>query len=234
MKSNIMVTTSWDDGHILDLKLAELLARYNLPGTFYISPDDREFEPSQRMTSTQIRSLAKTFEIGAHTLTHPRLPQVSDAEAAREISGSKTVLEAIIGHPVTTFCYPGGAFTPAHAQMARAAGYTYARTVERFSFNIGTDRFAAPTTVHAYRHWSDMLRIARLARFSPIKTLAYIRNWDELAMALFDYVAQSGGVFHLWGHSWEIDANGDWNRLERVLRHISGQADIAYVTNGEL
>ena len=28
------ITTSWDDGHPLDFRVAELLAKYGLPGTF--------------------------------------------------------------------------------------------------------------------------------------------------------------------------------------------------------
>ena len=32
----IIVTTSWDDGHPLDFKIASLLEEYNLKGTFYI------------------------------------------------------------------------------------------------------------------------------------------------------------------------------------------------------
>ena len=31
-----ILTTSLDDGHPLDLKLADLLAKYCVPGTFYI------------------------------------------------------------------------------------------------------------------------------------------------------------------------------------------------------
>ena len=59
-------------------------------------------------------------------------------------------------------------------------------------------------------------------------------NWDELAISVFNKIAEDGGVFHLWGHSWEIDKNKDWERLERVFRHISNHPTISYLTNGEL
>ena len=36
---NMHFLTSWDDGNILDLKVATLLQKYNLPGTFYIVGD---------------------------------------------------------------------------------------------------------------------------------------------------------------------------------------------------
>ena len=33
----VFVTTSWDDGHVLDHKVANLLESYDLPGTFYVA-----------------------------------------------------------------------------------------------------------------------------------------------------------------------------------------------------
>jgi hypothetical protein len=29
------------------------------------------------------------------------------------------------------------------------------------------------------------------------------------------------GVFHLWGHSWEIESNGIWSHLEKALELMS-------------
>lgn len=229
-----VVTTSWDDGHKLDLKLAQLLRQHGLEGTFYIAPEDHEIEPTQRLTNGEIQVLAQHFEIGAHTITHPRLPQVTDDAAVIEITNSKAVLEGTIGRPVTSFCYPGGEYRPIHVEAARRAGYTYARTVDRFQFAVGPDPFVAPTSIHAYRHWSDLLDIAHFARFNPIKTIRYLLNWDQLAMAMFDRTLHQGGIFHLWGHSWEIDQAGDWQRLERVFKHIAGRPGVAYQTNQEL
>jgi len=31
-----VITTSWDDGSIFDLKLKDLLKRYSIPATFYV------------------------------------------------------------------------------------------------------------------------------------------------------------------------------------------------------
>lgn len=229
-----IVTTSWDDGHVLDLKLAELLRANNLKGTFYVAPEDHEFTPENRLTPTQIRKLSKQFEIGAHTITHPRLPQVSDEQARTEITDSKSQLEAIIERPVLSFCYPGGEYRDQHVAAVRDAGYTYARTVDRFAYALGSNALLAPSSIHAYRHWSDLWQIMVFARFNPIQSLNYLLNWDQLAIAMFNRIHAAGGIFHLWGHSWEIAKNGDWSRLERVLRHIAGHVDVEYRTNGEL
>ncbi|HWC57925.1 MAG TPA: polysaccharide deacetylase family protein [Candidatus Paceibacterota bacterium] len=231
---NIIVTTSWDDGHVLDQKLASLLRRYALSGTFYISPEDKELSPNERLTPEQVAKLSEDFEIGAHTMTHPRLSQVSDEVAKKEIVESKRVLERWIGKSVTSFCYPGGEYRPKHIAMVREAGFTLARTVKRFATDLSKDPLILPTTVHAYRHWSDIFPILKFARYSPAQFISYYFNWDALAMAQFDRVCQTGGVFHLWGHSWEIEHDGDWERLENVLRHIAKKDHIMYRTNGQL
>ena len=46
----VTVTTSWDDGHRLDLRLAEILDEYQLPATFYISPASTEIAPADRLS----------------------------------------------------------------------------------------------------------------------------------------------------------------------------------------
>lgn len=228
----IIVTTSWDDGHVLDLKVSGLLKKYGLTGTFYISPEDRELPQTKRLSKDQVLELSKNFEIGAHTITHPRLSSITDIEAEFEITSSKKTLENWLGQEVFSFCYPGGDFHEAHKKIVKAAGFKLARTVSRFTTSIGEDYFAIPTTVHAYRHWSDVLPIFRqggLANF-----FKYYLNWDELAISLFEKTYKEGGVFHLWGHSWEIEKNHDWERLEKVFRHISNRPNVVYLTNGKM
>jgi peptidoglycan/xylan/chitin deacetylase (PgdA/CDA1 family) len=115
----VLVTTSWDDGHILDMRLASILKKYGISGTFYVSPKDREFMPEQLLTDEQIKELSKEFEIGAHTMTHPHLTDLSDEHALQEIAGSKEYLERLLGKPVTSFCYPAGYYNPKHVGLQR-------------------------------------------------------------------------------------------------------------------
>lgn len=231
--SKVIVTTSWDDGHILDIRLAELLAKYDLPATFYVAPKDQEFATDELLKDKDIKKLSKKFEIGAHTITHPRLTDISDREAKREMLDSKKYLEELIGKPVTSFCYPGGNYEAKHAQMAAEMGFTYARTVKRHSFTLKGSLFEAKTTVNAYNHFQDLYKIAHSAHFNPIKTIQYFQ-WDNLAIAMFDQVMKNGGVYHLWGHSWEIDSHKDWQKLERVFKYIAGHKRVTYVANDKL
>lgn len=230
----VFVTTSWDDGHVLDMKLAALLQKYNLKGTFYISPLNQHITPEDRLTSDQVLELAKNFEIGAHTMTHPDLLKLSYTDAEKEVVDSKLHLEKIIGKSVTAFCYPSGRYGDQHVSMVKRLGFHVARTVRRFSFGISKDSFQMETSVHVYNHWSDLFDILVFSRFNPINFLRYYRHWDELAIAMFEKVLKDGGVFHIWGHSWEIDRNNDWKRLERVFRYISGRNDVFYISNKEV
>ncbi|MFI8106670.1 polysaccharide deacetylase family protein [Streptomyces sp. NPDC086023] len=228
-----MVTTSWDDGHRLDDRLAGLLDRYGIAGTFYIAPRNVELPLHDRLSPAGIRELAERFEIGGHTLTHRRLPRLTDAEATHEMRAGKEEVEAVTGTPVTSFCYPRGEYTGAHVASARALGFRCARTVRRHSLADGPP-LELPTTVHAFAHRLDGPTAFRLARGRPWTAAGLFLRWDELALRWFDLCLELGGVFHLWGHSWEVEARHDWRRLERVLSHVGGRPGVRYLSNRDL
>ena len=41
-------------------------------------------------------------------------------------------------------------------------------------------------------------------------------------------------VFYVWGHAYELDIHGEWERFEEYCRLISGHEDIYYGTNREV
>jgi len=229
----VLVTTSWDDGHVLDECLADLLNRYEIPGTFYLAPRNVELAEGDRLTPRAIAALADSFEIGGHTLTHRRLPTLPDAEAREEIQRGKEELEQIIGRRLGSFCYPCGAYSRHHPAMVAESGFAVARTVRRW-VTEPTPPLEMDTTVNAYRHLVDGVPALKLARGRGRSAGRLFWNWDQLAMAVFDEVVTRGGIFHLWGHSWEIDQNKDWSRLERVLAYIQGRPGVEYVDNATL
>jgi peptidoglycan/xylan/chitin deacetylase (PgdA/CDA1 family) len=74
------------------------------------------------------RSSPLRFE--AHTLSHPNLTSLDDADAWHEIAGSREVLGQHLGRVVTTFCYPGGFYGEREVSMVAAAGYLVAVTCD--------------------------------------------------------------------------------------------------------
>ena len=61
-----------------------------------------------------------------------------------------------------------------------------------------------------------------------------MRRWDNLAKAMFELASDRGEVFHLWGHSREIDIHNDWERLEEFLAWLSEQPGVVFACNADV
>ena len=102
---------SVDDGCVHDLRIADLAREYEIEAIFYWPVEwrslayDKGYEP---LSYKQARSIAKNFEIGAHTITHRHLTAIDFKDAAQEIMESKIMLERLFNRPVTKFCPPRG------------------------------------------------------------------------------------------------------------------------------
>jgi len=239
MNAAAYITTSWDDGHPLDLRVADLLANHNLQGTFYVPMRT----PKGNLTPAQVRELADAFEIGAHTLHHVFLTRTDDAEGEREIAQSKQWIEQTTGKPCDMFCPPGGKYTRGHLLVMERAGFVGFRSVELLSLALPRKRgglWELSTTLQAYPHLPmsyarNALKRGALSNLSRFLLHGRGREWPQLAQAMLERVATRGGVFHLWGHSWEIERMNEWQRLENVLRLMSQYTrDVPCVTNGEV
>lgn len=235
----VRITTSWDDGHPLDLRVAELLAEHHLRGTFYVP----RHAPAGTMSEPQIRELSQQFEIGAHTLDHVWLTRLSPAEAVRQMADSRSWLQDVTGASCKMFCPPAGKYTPEHLGAVREAGYVGIRTVELLSTDPPQETgglLVMATSLQAFPHRPFTYFKNAGKRGAWRHLWNYIRDgcltdWEPLAERLFSRAAARGGVFHLWGHSWEIDGASQWDLLSRVLRRL-GQlaAGFTVASNGEI
>jgi peptidoglycan/xylan/chitin deacetylase (PgdA/CDA1 family) len=82
------------------------------------------------MTVEEVTALHRQgHEIGSHTLTHPILPQLGDAELLRELRQSRDEAGTWLGATVYGLCYPNGDHDARVTEIARASGYRYACTV---------------------------------------------------------------------------------------------------------
>ena len=226
--SRLIVTTSWDDGSILDLKLGELLTKYGIKGTFYIPRFSKRITPMQKI---DLLELAAKHELGAHTINHAHLTLIPQSEAKTEIEGSKIYLEDIAGTQIKMFCYPFGEFNEDTKQIIKAAGFIGARTVKFNGLKDIPDPYEFGITTAASNHQSD--ESGEIAKYSPAVSLKSLSDWEVKAKVLFDLALSEGGIWHLWGHSWEIDDHNEWNKLERVLNYVSRRPGVIYASNGE-
>ncbi|MGO4714311.1 polysaccharide deacetylase family protein [Bradyrhizobium sp. 2TAF24] len=239
MTSPVYMTTSWDDGHPADLRVAALLTKYGIAGTFYVP----EATDRDTLSAVQLRELASAFEIGAHTLHHVDLTRVANDIAWQEIVGSKSWVEDHTGVPCVCFCPPIGHYAGVHIQMVRRAGYLGLRTTEFLSLDVPRPQaglLLMPTTVQAFPHGLVSFTRNAVKRFALAQLWRYVvhgcpAEWPTLAELLLHDAVVHGGVFHLWGHSWEIQDLRQWQRLDDVLRFMGSLAyRIPAVTNGQL
>lgn len=233
---------SWDDGHPLDLKLAELLLRHGLRGTFFVPRRNREGLPV--MGAPALRELhGQGFEIGSHTLDHVRLRPLRPAAARRQVRDGHDHVEQVLGRACNGFCYPGGSVPRAPETLFEGLSIGYARTVENLRFDLAWSRWHMPTGWQVYPHGRGTLlkNTVRKPTAWPAK-LAAIHRLPAARPApgglpglpgLLAGTPASARVLHLWGHSWEIERLNLWAALDRLLGEVA-QAGFESLTLSEL
>lgn len=237
--SGLRLTLSVDDGHPLDLRVADLLDRHGLQATFYVPVTNAEGPPV--MSAVHVRQLAQRFEIASHTWSHRFLATLDDGQAWAEIIDGKHALEQGLGAPVQGFCYPGGRYRRRHAAMVREAGFAYARTTQNLRLDAGSRPFEMPTTLQFYPHPLAVLTRNLLSQGDRVMRLpgwmaAMAGNdWLQRAYRLLALAAERGGVFHLWLHTLDIERLGLWTALDCFLARAAERAPrAARLTNGML
>jgi len=232
-------TTSWDDGHPLDLRISELLSKYGLKGTFYI-PLDGMF---RRLSDDGIRQVASSFEVGAHTVQHRDLSRLSDQAAREEISDCKRQLEDLLGSPCRMFCFPRGRYRSQQLHMIKETGYVGARTGEWLSTRfprMENGVLLMSTTINAGNHSPaqcaiNLMKHKAVRNLPNYSRLCFGSRWFRGFERTMETVLRRGGVFHVWGHSWEIEELQLWGELEESFRLMSLHRNSArFATNGEI
>lgn len=190
------LSLSCDDGSRYDHKLIDLLEKYELPCTFYVPC-------YSDLTDKEIKEISEKYEIGGHTVTHQILTECPPDIARDEIINCKSILENIIGKTITKFCYPRGRYNPFVKEMVKKAGFKEARTTRLLWTEKNTDLFETHTTIHVYQNpkYGD-------------------KDWYQVALENLEECKNEDGVYHLWMHSWEVERDGNWSKLEALFKQI--------------
>jgi peptidoglycan/xylan/chitin deacetylase (PgdA/CDA1 family) len=202
------IIASFDDGGIHDTRVAGLMADYEIETTFYIPVLWQQVNAVKGRRSAsldELKLIAKHHRIGAHTISHPLLPAISPDQAVSEICDCKAMLEELLETQVTSFCYPRGRYNEAIKDIV-ATTYTDARTTKIGCITEPDDPLETHPAVHVGYNRKEYEGL----------------NWIDYGFELFDQAAKTeGAVFHLWGHSEEIDRLGQWDNLEFFLQGIT-------------
>lgn len=107
--------------------------------------DDAAAYPEQMATMTwdELRATAERgVEIGSHTVNHPHLPRLSDAELDSELADSRARIEDELGRICRLLAYPYGEHDERVQAAAARAGYAAAFAL--WGGAATTNRFALP------------------------------------------------------------------------------------------
>jgi peptidoglycan/xylan/chitin deacetylase (PgdA/CDA1 family) len=98
------------------------------------------------MSPTTLADVAVTplVEVGAHTVSHRRLEQLSGEDQRAEILGSKFELEELGAPPVRVFSYPFGSFSLKTPRLVKDLGFRCACASMDGSFSGRGDAFRIP------------------------------------------------------------------------------------------
>ncbi|MEW5772144.1 MAG: polysaccharide deacetylase family protein [Thermodesulfobacteriota bacterium] len=141
-----------------------LAALRNLAGPGDPDPETRPLAPAEVAQLDARPGLA----VGAHTLRHPVLSALPEAEQEREIADGAARLAAMAGRPATHFSYPygsAGQFTDQTVDLVRQAGFATAVTTIKGLAGAGIDPLRLPR--HLVRDWDAATFAARLKEWMP-------------------------------------------------------------------
>lgn len=221
------VTFSYDDGVTQDIRLIELLNKYDLKCTFNINSQllgtgkvvlRRGKRISHyKLQPIDVNKVYEGHEVAVHTLSHPNLVNCYEEEIIRQVEKDRLALSELAGYEVVGMAYPSGKINcdDRVADVIRKnTGVRYSRTI---------------SDTHSFDLQEDLLQ------YRPTVYHLDFEKMMELGQAFIELQPEKPQVFYIWGHSYEMDYGEDyWLRLEEFFKLISHREDIFYGTNKEI
>jgi len=122
-----VVSIDFDDALANQLEALPILEQYDVKATFYVL-HPRLKEGGRYFTVRDALEIqAAGHEIGGHTLTHPKLAQLSEEEQYKEVCEDRALL-LHEGLHVVNFSYPSGSYNATTQAIVGECGYESART----------------------------------------------------------------------------------------------------------
>lgn len=209
---------TWDDGAPEDIRLFELHEKYEIPGMFFVPTQN--IEGRKVITSEEIRKYeSNMISFGGHTANHVYLTTIPFEKVENEIADNKSYLEDVLGHEIEHFCLPGGKYNKDILDVSFKYFKTV-RTTNTMCFDK-SGKLVRPS-FHIYPR-----RIKSLAGNSLIRNKSVSDFFKVLEMSRKDYFdiiyeflrikAEEDSQIVFWGHSWEIEELGLWEKVEALF-----------------
>jgi peptidoglycan/xylan/chitin deacetylase (PgdA/CDA1 family) len=188
---------TFDDAFKSVVRAIPVLERLGLPATVFASSafadTGRPFEvpelaaqaaahPEELATMDwdELRALAdRGVEIGSHTVSHPHLPKLSDAEIDRELQDSRERIADELGRPCRYLAYPFGEHNARVRAGAERAGYEVAHSLASRTARAEANRFAVPR-IDLYRKDAVLVTTLKtsILRRPVVTALGLVRRRD--------------------------------------------------------
>lgn len=217
------LTLSYDDGVEQDIRLIEIMQKHGLKGTFNLNsglyaPEGTVYPTGtihRRMTKKQVTELYKEsgMEVAVHGLTHPFLEQLPENVCLNEVIKDRENLEEQFDTIIRGMAYPFGTYSDEVVACLKHAGIAYSRTV------ISSGCFKIPT---------DWLRLEATCHHNDARLMEYAHKFTR------EDCSREPWLFYLWGHSYEFEANDNWQVIEVFAESVGDREDIWYATNIEI
>jgi peptidoglycan/xylan/chitin deacetylase (PgdA/CDA1 family) len=203
------VIQTWDDGLVSDIRLIEILRRYQAKATFCLNPglyqENRSFgwvhenKEVWRLSIHELVDVYHGFEICSHSMTHPYLTDLSIDQLQWELRTSRHILEDKFQKPVLGFCYPFNTYNDFVKDAVRSTGYKWAR---------------------GNQHQGNTYPPIDLLEFHPC-----CHFLDQDFCGKYDRQKRKDSVFFFWGHSYELIDEAMWDNFEGMIEGISSDPD---------
>lgn len=210
---------SYDDGVLQDIKFVDLLNQYKIKGTFNLNSHlmATEFEWThesglviKRLSRKIASNLYSGHEVASHTLTHPYMDSLTENKIIHELQTDKDNLEKLFGLKIKGFAVPFDFYSELIEECVKKCGFEYARISEE---------------THSYTPTTDFYKLkAGIFHLDPILD-SYIDDFlstkEELAFC------------QIAGHSYDLDTENMWDRLEDIFKKVRADNSILPMTTIE-
>lgn len=209
-----IVSLSFDDGTIYDVKFVQILNKYGLKATLNLNSalDDfvwyyQDGQPIERLHLRQVKDIYNGHEVASHSLTHPYFSTLTDAEVVHQVKADVENLTNIFGYPIVGFAFPFHDQTEHNIQTVKDnVDLSYIRYSHLNESTTHQDRYH----IHLNAFYDDADIYQKLQQF---------KNSE-----------QADGLFVIVGHAYEFEVKNHWDKIEQLLAWLANDDQLVVLT----
>jgi hypothetical protein len=200
------VTFSYDDGQVHDIRLIQLLDKYQFKGTFNLNTKNVCSLDANFIQGDQLKEVYSNHEIAAHTYHHPFPTKQPHELVWSEFLEDRRELEILSGRIIKGMAYPYGCYDTAVMERVAQSGIIYGRTVK------SADNFGLPT------NWLEWNPTCHDKCLTPEKVQEFVDLEPRRGTQLFS----------IWGHSYEFPQQDRWESFEKHLELLASHQNLIW------